>query len=288
MKNTIFEALIQRHPGISSQKDLLCYVLAALTWSIAKADGTIQDEEKSEIPKIIEGLGVISTRSQLDSYVCAMRDVVKGQIKFHEVMRLLEVFQTKEQRFTLLRCLIKVASADGTLDRAEYNIIAKVAQAFKISVPQFDQLADKLNIETGNAARKRKFEIASGVVKTVGKGAAITAAVGVALIAMLLTDGGKPSGRASSRSNKKPTSTGNKELKTQSSQPQSATQYVHRKGGRKCALCAHWRGDRQVDWKKKQVAVNANGQPRGACAKSPGGKRLVLSVHTCIEFDSVV
>ncbi len=101
MKNTIFEALIQRHPGISSQKDLLCYVLAALTWSIAKADGTIQDEEKSEIPKIIEGLGVISTRSQLDSYVCAMRDVVKGQIKFHEVMRLLEVFQTYKATINL-------------------------------------------------------------------------------------------------------------------------------------------------------------------------------------------
>ncbi|MBL3811120.1 TerB family tellurite resistance protein [Alteromonas macleodii] len=286
MQNTVIESLIQRHPGISSQKDLLCYVLSALTWSIAKADGAIQDEEKSEIPKIIEGLGVISTRSQLDSYLCGMRDVVKAQIKFHEVIRLLDVFQTKEQRFTLLRCLIKVASADGTLDKAEYTVITKVAQAFEISVPQFEQLADKLNIETGNAARKRKFEIASGVVKTVGKGAVITAAVGVALIAMLLIDGGKSSGRASSRSNKKLTSSGNKEPKAQSHQ--TTTQYIHRKGGRKCALCSHWRGDRQVNWKKNQVSVDASGQPRGACAKSPGGKRLVLSVHTCNEFDSVV
>lgn len=80
---------------------------------------------------------------------------------------------------------------------------------------------------------------------------------------MLLTDGGKCSG--------------SKGPKAQS--PQTTAQYIHRKGGIKCASCSRWRGDRQVDSKKKQVSVDASGQPRGADTKSQAARAGTLSAY---------
>lgn len=275
------KGLAQRHPEIRTRKEVMSYVLAALNYFLIKVDGNIDDREKSAIIPAVERSGLVSTKTEVESYRKGTRDVARKAVKFSEVIELVDAFETSEEKLELLKCLILISSADGTLDKAEYSLIYDVAQSLTMTVPKFDALAKRLNITTGNAARKRKFEVAGGVLKTVGKGVAVTAALGISIVGLLIKESAiQPQGnrRASAKTSA-----------SHQKQSQNRNQKrAYRSGSRNCAYCRHWHGDRQVEVSKKLVFVELKGQPRGVCAASPGGKRLVLASHTCRDFVAVI
>jgi len=277
------KGLANRHPEIRSRKEVMSYVLAALNYFLAKVDGSIDDTEKSAIVPAVDRSGLVTTRAEVDSYRKGTRDVAQKAVKLSDVMNLVSVFETSEEKVKLLKCLIHIASADGTLDKAEYSLIYDVAQSLTITIPKFDELAEKLNIATSNAARKRKFEVAGGVLKTVGKGVAATAALGISIAGLLIKESVMPSQgnnrqpARNSATSKKPTQTAIR-----------AKQRVMRKGNVNCACCQYWHGDRKVEVSKKLVSVDLQGHPKGICTVSGGSKVVVLAIHTCRKFVSVI
>jgi uncharacterized tellurite resistance protein B-like protein len=277
------KGLAQRHPEIRTRQEMMSYVLATLNYFLIKVDGDIDEREKASIVPAVDRSGFVSTSLEIESYKKGTRDVAQKAVKLPEVMGLTGVFETSEEKIKLLKCLIHISSADGTLDKAEYSLIYDIAESLTITIPKFDELAEKLNIDTGNAARKRKFEVAGGVLKTVGKGVAVTAALGISVIGLLIKESStQPKGNRR-QSPKKPTST-RKPIQSQNRNQKRPYRYR----SKNCAYCRHWHGDREVDVKNKIVFVALQGQPRGICAASPGGKRIVLASHTCRDFASLL
>lgn len=281
MQSLSMESLIRRHPGIVTRQEKMYYVTAALSTAIMKADGNVSRDETATAIKIAEKLGLATaSKSEVDSYLKGTDDFAKKFVTIQDLMNLISVFEQKEEKLNLLKVLIKLSSSDGTLDKAEYSIISKVAGSLKVSIPEFGTLAEKLNIGTGNAARDRQFEMAGTVIKTIGKGVMITAILGLKIIELLVQDG------STQHSKKRPAS---KKKSVADSKPKAKEiHFTYRAGSKNCALCRHWQGQRIVEPNKKQVQVALHGQPRGVCSASPGGKRIVLASHTCHNFSSVI
>lgn len=279
MPNLALTLLSKRHPKIVTQQEKMYYVLALLASIITKVDGKVSDKETAALLKIVEKLGVSATDSQLDAFLKGIEDCDCKAVSITDVLDMVEVFERHQDKLNLLKILIKLSSADGTLDKAEYTIIFKVANTCNIPIPEFESLAEKLNIATGNAARDRQFEIASGVLKTIGKGVVATAILGFQIIELFLQDSNtQPRKKQASSSNKSTRSPEKKDIK----------QRVYRGGSKNCALCVHWHGQRKVEPSRKQVLVDLQGQPNGVCVVSPGGKRKVLASHTCANFSPII
>lgn len=255
------------------------YVLAALASMLIKADGVASDKEVDTLVKLLGNFAATASESEHDAYMKGMEDYDSKAVKLTDILEILEVFESREEKLNLLKVLIKIASADGTLDKAEYSIIFKVANSFAIPIPEFESLAEKLNIATGNAARTRQFEIASGVLKTIGKSVVATAVIGFQIVELFLQDGKSQLRNRQTSSSKKPTS---------SARPKGIQYRAYRSESKNCALCRHWHGQRKVETGKKQVLVALHGQPNGICAVSPGGKRKVLASHTCANFNPLL
>lgn len=279
MHNAALNLLNQRHPKIVTRKEKMYYVLSALASMLIKADGVASEKEVDTLVKLLENFLNNASESEHDAYLKGLEDYDCKAVQLVDILDMLELFESREDKLKLLRILIKIASADGTLDKAEYSIIFKVANAFTIPIPEFDALAEKLNIVTGNAARARQFEVAGGVLKTIGKGVVATAILGFQIIELFLQDG-------KSQPPKKQTSSSKKT--TRSPKPQETQYRVYRGESKNCALCRHWHGQRKVEPSKKQVLVALHGQPNGICANSPSGKRKVLASHTCSNFSPII
>ena len=279
MKNIALNHLSQRHPKIVTRKEKMYYVLAALASMLIKADGVASENEVDTLVKLLENFAATASESEHDAYTKGMEDYDCKAVKLADILEILEVFESREEKLNLLKILIKIASADGTLDKAEYSIIFKVSNAFAIPIPEFESLAEKLNIATGNAARTRQFEIASGVLKTIGKGVVATAVIGFQIIELFLQDGKSQPRKRQTSSSKEPTS---------NAKPKDIQYRAYRSDIKNCALCRHWYGQRKVEPAKKQVLVALHGQPNGICTVSPGGKRKVLASHTCANFSPLL
>lgn len=281
MQNLSLERLNKRHPNITQRSEVIHYVLAALVAAVIKADGTVTSNETDAAVKIAEQLGMAtSTKSEIDAYLKGTDDFRNKEVTINDLIELSQVLKSKNEKMNLLKVLIKISSADGILDKAEYLVISKVAQSFKMAIPEFESLAEKLNVGTGNAARDRQFEIAGNVIKTIGKGVWVTAVLGLKVIDLLLQDG-------TSKPSKKRTVPSKKQVSVEKPQAKEIFK-TYRAGCKYCGFCSHWYGQRTVEPNKKQVLIALHGQPRGVCSKSPGGKRLVIASHTCAEFSPVI
>lgn len=157
MPNLALTLLSKRHPKIVTQQEKMYYVLALLASIITKVDGKVSNKETAALLKIVEKLGVSATDSQLDAFLKGIEDCDCQTVSITDVLDMVEVFERHQDKLNLLKILIKLSSADGTLDKAEYTIIFKVANTCNIPIPEFESLAEKLNIATGNAARDRQF-----------------------------------------------------------------------------------------------------------------------------------
>jgi len=154
MQNLSLERLNKRHPNITQRSEVIHYVLAALVAAVIKADGTVTSNETDAAVKIAEQLGMAtSTKSEIDAYLKGTDDFRSKEVTINDLIELAQVLKSKDEKMNMLKVLIKISSADGILDKAEYLVISQVAQSFKMAIPEFESLAEKLNVETSNAAR---------------------------------------------------------------------------------------------------------------------------------------
>lgn len=289
MDNTLLQKLSQRHPVICTRPDQKAYVLAALIYTLIKADGDATAKEMADVIPSVQKFGNLSGQSELDSFKKGAEDAIDKTIALHDITGLVGVFETRQEQLNLIKCLIRIAAADGTLDKAEYSIIEELSCTFQLNIPKFEELAEKLSITTSNAARKRQFEAVGGVLKIIGKGVVVAASLGLAIIEILVQDTAKPASGPQNKPENKPEKK-SPAVKTSSvqTQAQAVPKRVYRAEQKNCALCSHWCGERQVNRSKKQISVDLHGQPRGACVVSPGGKRIVLASNICDKFTPVL
>lgn len=74
-------------------------------------------------------------------------------------MGLFDLFKTKDARKSYLKELIKVAKADGHLEKREYDLVLKIGKKLACSEKEIKELSQKAQADTNEASQSREHRL---------------------------------------------------------------------------------------------------------------------------------
>jgi len=104
--------------------------LVVLIAAIMKADGSVKQSELDHVRQFfVRQFGT----DQAKQLLVVLRDVLKREIPIHEVCMQIRMNMAHPVRLQLMHYLIGLAHADGHVDRAEYDLLQRMAHDLGIS-----------------------------------------------------------------------------------------------------------------------------------------------------------
>lgn len=108
----------------------LAMSLVVLTAALMKADGRVTKAELDHVRRfLLQQFGA----SQTSQLLVLLRDVLKQEIPVHEICMQVRQHMPHPARLQLMHYLIGLAHADGSVDRAEFDLLKRMARDLGIS-----------------------------------------------------------------------------------------------------------------------------------------------------------
>ena len=104
---------------------------AVLAYEIARSDGDISPDELKVLMDEIEKIAMKAGKDKLEIFkIIEMYSA--DSVSFHEFIEDINKHYSKEQKYSLLKFMWKIAYADGKLDVDEERLVRRVADLIKI------------------------------------------------------------------------------------------------------------------------------------------------------------
>jgi len=249
----------------------LIYLRGALAYQLMKADGDVSQSELDSIKELAEW--TCDTSQEADTFYKGALDVKNKSLQSNTLLELCYQLKHKKHNINTVKFLFKISASDDSLDRAEYNFIRKISLIFKLNIPKFEDLAETLNVQTGNAQKDRIVKTTGDVLVTVGKGVLIAGGVLITVLGEIFDSINTSQG--SNEKNYSHNSDTPKQRKRNSSTPNkkktSSTQNISKyiaPGTRKdkCCTCEFWQGERKLEGSLSVRSISfKDGNTRGQC-----------------------
>lgn len=125
--------------------------LVVLTAALMKADGRVTQRELDHVRRFfMQQFG----QARAGQLLMVLRDVLKRDIPVHEVCEQIRANMTHPVRLQLMHYLIGLANADGRVDRAELDLLRRMAQGMGISDKDLGSLSAMFRTADPDAAYK--------------------------------------------------------------------------------------------------------------------------------------
>ena len=108
----------------------------ALLMEVARADHSVEDEERRAIQRIIERYYTVSAEQALEIANMA-ESHVNDMTSLHPLTRLITRECSLEERISIVRLMWEVTFADGHVDKHEEHLVRKVADLLYVPHKQF-------------------------------------------------------------------------------------------------------------------------------------------------------
>lgn len=253
---------------VDNQRLKLIYLRGALAYQLMKADGDVSQSELDTVKKLSEW--ACDTSKEGNTFYKGALDVKNKSLKLDTLLDLCHQLKHKKHNINTVKFLFKISAADDSLDRAEYNFIRKVSLIFKLNIPKFEDLAETLNIQTGNAQKDRIVKTTGDVLVTVGKGALIVGGVLISILSTIIeSSNASQTTQRSSRTNAK----GANKVKGK---------YIVPGSRQHCCTCEFWIGERKLENKLSTRAISyEDAKTKGQCVNknSPYFRSKVRNVN---------
>lgn len=233
----------------------LFYLRGALAGALAISDGAQDDREQEAIKKL--SLDVTGKNQYgMTAFALAYKARLTRRIHNSDLLDLCFEQKVKKSNLATLKFLLKVAAADGFLDKEEFGFIQKVAERLDIEIPSYEKLADSLGLDLSNQKQEKLLQTTSKIATTIGLGAL---AVGGFAIDVLLGSGLNKRSKAP----KKRESSGS----------------VVNGTGKNCLTCSYWQGRRQT--KGGYFITYSKSNDRGLCMVGTNKGREKKAYQSC-------
>lgn len=104
---------------------------AVLAYEIARSDGVISEDELLVLMEEIEIIAQKVGKDKLE-ILKIIKIYSQDSVSFHEFIEDINKHYSKEQKYSLLKFMWKIAYADGKLDVDEERLVRRVADLIKI------------------------------------------------------------------------------------------------------------------------------------------------------------
>ena len=129
----------ERHGNKDIDKQLRL-TSAALLIEVARADyDWVKEEEHALVDQLVSILDL--SREEVNGLIVVAENTVEESTSLYDFTSVINENLTKQQKFSLLHGMWKVALADGNLDRYEEHLIRKVADL--LHLPHADYIKAK-------------------------------------------------------------------------------------------------------------------------------------------------
>lgn len=116
---------------------------AVLAYEIARSDGVISEDELLVLMEEIEIIAEKVGKDKLE-ILKIIEIYSQDSVSFHEFIEDINKHYSKEQKYSLLKFMWKIAYADGKLDVDEERLVRRVADLIKIKDIEVLKLKDLL------------------------------------------------------------------------------------------------------------------------------------------------
>lgn len=127
----------------------LAVSLVVLTAALMKADGRVTQRELDHVRRFFAQQFGATRAGEL---LILLRDVLKREVPVHEVCAQIRQHMPHPVRLQLMHYLIGLAHADGQLDRAELDLLRRMAQGMGISDKDLGSLSAMFRVADSSAA----------------------------------------------------------------------------------------------------------------------------------------
>jgi uncharacterized tellurite resistance protein B-like protein len=220
----------------------LIYLRGALAYQLMKADGDVSQSELDIIGELAKW--TCDSDSEGDIFYKGALDVKKKSLKLNVLLDLCHQLKHKKHNINTVKFLFKISASDDSLDRAEYNFIRKISLIFKLNIPKFEDLAETLNVQTGNAQKDRIVKTTGDVLVTVGKGALIVGGVLIGILSTILEN-----------SNTSQTTQRGSRTKAKGAN-RAKGKFIVPGSRQHCCTCEFWIGERKLENKLSTRAIS--------------------------------
>ncbi|MBQ4830607.1 TerB family tellurite resistance protein [Alteromonas sp. MMG017] len=289
----------EHHPSIAphlSYKKL--FLLGALAATVMKSDGEITENEVEAALRIFSKKKNFADRTDFKIFSTGVQSVNNKQLKFRQLLELCYQIKGKKQHLNIIKYLFRISASDGQLDKAEYQVIRQVAELFGIKTPSFEDLANRLNVETGHAARDRKIEMVGNVVKAVGTGVAVAGSLLLSLLSEMVesttsSQNGRSSARpdpldnrTSARKTEKPSCSATRATQVNASKKKEQSIIYGTVGNsyKNCVTCEFWDGLREPQKYTGAVRFPSKNN-KGTCQNKATHHRKTSPTSTCSKWN---
>ncbi|MDD2272429.1 MAG: TerB family tellurite resistance protein [Desulfuromonadaceae bacterium] len=216
------------------------YTRGGLACSLMKSDGKFEQSELDVVIGLSDTVSGNKEGEEYNAFYAGYNDYNGNVVSNAQILENCTQLKDETSNKTTIMMLLKIASADGFLDRSEFDFIRKVSQGLEITPPEFDVLASKLNLQTSDFQKDELIAKA----KTFGLGAL---AIGGAALCALLEESGKQDS-------------------SKDKNPGSSKKSEHRISGnfKRCGSCIHWAGSRTCS-SNRYDAVTESANVKGKC-----------------------
>jgi len=160
------------------------YTRGGLACSLMKSDGKFEQSELDAVIGLSDTMSGNKEGAEYTAFYAGYTDYDGNAVSNAQLLDNCQQFKDEAANKTTIMMLLKIASADGYLDRSEFDFIRKVSQGLDIKLPEFDAMAHKLNLQTSDFQKDELIAKA----KIFGMGAL---AIGGAALCALLEESGK-------------------------------------------------------------------------------------------------
>ncbi len=112
---------------------------ALLLLEIARSDSSIDEVELEAIQLALQSSCSSIDNNEIEQIINTARQDVETSISLHEQIRQINNGFSREQKFSLIEQMWRVALADGDLDKYEEHMIRKLCGLLYINHPEFIQ-----------------------------------------------------------------------------------------------------------------------------------------------------
>jgi DnaJ like chaperone protein len=140
--------LEEGRPGATTAGDL-AMSLVVLSAALMKADGKVTRAELDHVRKFfIQQFG----QAQAGQLLVMLRDVLQQDIPVHQVCQQVRHYMPHPARLQLMHYLIGLAHADGRVDRAEFDLLQRMARDMGVSSKDLGSLSAMFRMDDPAAA----------------------------------------------------------------------------------------------------------------------------------------
>ncbi|WP_413701093.1 TerB family tellurite resistance protein [Psychromonas sp. KJ10-10] len=165
----------------------LLFLRGMLSRALIHSDGDSNEKEiqfVNKLPKMIIG----ETKEKRDIFCAGIKCHHDKKISNLKVISLCSQLKNKSENRNTIKMLLKISVADGLLDKGEYTFIKQLAQLFELNIPDFDDLASTLNLDTSNLKKDKIIRTTGHVASKIGKGAIVVGGVLLTVLMKILDE----------------------------------------------------------------------------------------------------